>query len=790
MRYLVTTIHLVLRDLWHERVLTLCLLLSVSAIIAPLLLLFGLKNGIIDTMRDRLLEDPSSREIFPKDRQNKPFPDDWFTRTMERPEVDFVIPRLDVSGDLTIQFSSHPGESAPFPTTCEVTAKGDPRLAVLGFEAPMEGQVAITHSLAEKLKVKKGGTVTALVGRGGSGSPFETVEATLMVCAVVAETVPANRAWLPLSFLVAVGDFREYIAVPELGWPGTDDDLEPRYDTLLTLVNRALESDELDLITKKPPGLTNARAVDSDELFRLTGLSINDAPPPSAIVWSAVGNLIPPAAIRELKSRLAEIGVQGVVLPLINPLPVDIVSPDGSIQSLNLIVLEESRESRETSNVEVTEIRKAFDSVWHDSLFRSISSAPDTSEDREVPLPSVSKADRVELNKEGDFAVVQGEFVGIPKSLNSKPIAPKSAADSSIAGLRAEEATISEPTEVPASPARPLRAIPVKADNVTQPDELSAKDDQTELPKDLIHEDPAEPPLQAVDHPALPGRTPTVDAENSPEKSRPGKIGVSDAPPGVKAVRIEISDSLSLPEGDARLTVDGRAGHLDVPVFLTKKKGIPESFALAGALPGGRIRRALVEPVLFHEEHGRFQRKQEKFRDFRLFAATLEDVAPLAREFEAMGIPVQHDSDRIAQILELDANLTRLFWIVASAAAGAGFFGLVASFFAAVERKRRELGVLQLLGMPKLYLFAFPMLQSAFLSFGAFVLAFFLFKTFADLINAQFAQELREGETFCSLRRDHALSVLKATMGLGLVASLFAAVRSSRIQPSEALRSE
>jgi ABC-type lipoprotein release transport system permease subunit len=718
------------------------------------LLLFGLKNGIIDTMRDRLLRDPSSREIFPKDRQNKPFPDEWFTQTMERSEVEFVIPRLDVSGDLTIHFSSHPGENTSFPTNCEVTAKGDPRLAMLGFEAPLDGQVALTLSLAEKLGVQKGGTVTALVSRGGSGSPFETVEATLMVCAVVEETVPANRAWLPLSFLVGVGDFREYIAVPEFGWPGTDDDLEPRYDALLTLVDRALESDELDLITKKPPGLTNTRVLDSDELFRLTGLSTNDAPPPSAIVWRAVGNLIPQTAIRELKNRLAEIGVQVVVLPLIDPVPVDIGSPDGSIHSLNLIVLEESRDSRETSNVEVAEIRQAFNSSWHDSLFRSVSSAPATCDDGEVLLASFSKVDRGEPDKEGDSPVLSEEVIGMPISFNSMPIVPKSAADSFMAKLAAEGATTPKSTE------------------------------------GLTRADSTEPPLQAVEHPALSGRMLSVDAQISLNESKTGKIEGSETLAGAKTVRIEISDSLSLPEREARLIVDGLAGHLDVPVLLTKKKGVPEGFALVGALQGGRIRRALVEPVVFQEELGRFQRKQEKFRDFRLFAATLEDVAPLAREFEAMGIPVRHDSDRIAQILELDANLTRLFWIIASAAAGAGFFGLVASFFAAVERKRRELGVLQLLGMPKLYLFAFPMLQSAFLSFGAFVLAFFLFEIFADLINTQFASELREGETFCSLRRDHALSVLKATMGFGLVASLFAAVRSFRIQPSEALRTE
>jgi|GEM_PF-6443233 len=730
MRFFNSTIHLAIRDLWHERVLTACLLLSVSAIIAPLLLLFGLKNGIVDTMRGRLLSDPSSREIYPRDIQGTPFPDKWFTETMDRPEVEFVGPRLDVAGDLTVRFSRLPSESNSYATNCQVASVGDPRLPLLGFEAPDDGQVVLTLSLAEKLGIQNGDALTALVDRGGLSSPVETALAKLVVCAIVTETVPADRAWLPLSFLVGVRDFREYLPVPEFGWPGTKDEVEPRYDSLLTLVSRTLAGKELMEVSLKPPGLSDARVIDSDELFRLTGRVSRRESTPSAIMWRPIGNLVPPTAIGDLEKRLGEIGIHSVVLPLIEPIPVKIKCASGVITALNLIVSNESGASESLQTPEAAEVDALFPREWPGGIF---------SKDAE--------------------------------SLD---------AESRLAREREENSSTSQPL---------IRATPVE----TEPGpNLASTGGETGLSKS-----PSPTNLPDITESRPTSEAPLLNAErmlpSNPSKVAPESAGrhrLQTEPAALNRIAIEIADSSTVPEGEARILINGEAGLLDVPVLVTKKKGVPEGSALVEAIRGGQIRRALVESIVYEDDHGGFHRKQDKFRDFRLFAARLEDVAPLAREFEEMGIPVHHGSDRIAQILELDTNLTRLFWIIASASAGAGFFGLVASFFAAVERKRRDLGILQLLGMPKLYIFVFPMLQSAFLSFCAFALAFFLFKTFADLINTQFGSELREGETFCKIQRAHALNVLKATMGFGLVASLVAAVRSSRIQPSEALRAE
>ena len=36
-----------LRDYWHERALSLCAVLALATVLAPLLILFGVRNGVI-----------------------------------------------------------------------------------------------------------------------------------------------------------------------------------------------------------------------------------------------------------------------------------------------------------------------------------------------------------------------------------------------------------------------------------------------------------------------------------------------------------------------------------------------------------------------------------------------------------------------------------------------------------------------------------------------------------------------------------------------------------------------
>ena len=86
-----TLIRMSLKDYLHERLLSVCAILGLAAVLAPLLVLFGVKSGIINTMAERLIENPKNREIVPVGSGR--FDDQWFRAVDKLSAVAFVIPQ-------------------------------------------------------------------------------------------------------------------------------------------------------------------------------------------------------------------------------------------------------------------------------------------------------------------------------------------------------------------------------------------------------------------------------------------------------------------------------------------------------------------------------------------------------------------------------------------------------------------------------------------------------------------------------------------------------------------------
>ena len=61
-----------------------------------------------------------------------------------------------------------------------------------------------------------------------------------------------------------------------------------------------------------------------------------------------------------------------------------------------------------------------------------------------------------------------------------------------------------------------------------------------------------------------------------------------------------------------------------------------------------------------------------------------------------------------------------------------GAMALLASLYAAVERKRRDLGVLRLLGLSRRTLCRYPMYQSLMICVGGFIVALLFFYRHGD----------------------------------------------------------
>ncbi|WP_231389527.1 ABC transporter permease [Dickeya chrysanthemi] len=195
---------LAIRDLIHDRKVALCMVFSLVSVIAPLLLLFGLKNGIVGQLRSNLLNDPRNLEI--RMIGNGSYNIEWLTALEQRPDVAFSIPvtrALNTQADIVY-------DSQRFVMGAEMipTAAGDPLLA--GLPVPENNrQVVLSAGAAHQLQVQVGDDITLFVSRKRQGEN-ERGRLHMKVAAVLEQTrFTRPAAFLTLPVLIAMEDFRD-----------------------------------------------------------------------------------------------------------------------------------------------------------------------------------------------------------------------------------------------------------------------------------------------------------------------------------------------------------------------------------------------------------------------------------------------------------------------------------------------------------------------------------------------------------------------------------------------------
>jgi len=228
---------------------------------------------------------------------------------------------------------------------------------------------------------------------------------------------------------------------------------------------------------------------------------------------------------------------------------------------------------------------------------------------------------------------------------------------------------------------------------------------------------------------------------------------------------------------------------LSFPIEVIPKRA-PEARTIIPVQLGGVLNLFTERNIAFDPGQDQFVTTRRGYAGFRLYAATIDDVDGLKRHLEAAGIPVHTEAQRIRDVMELDRYLTLLFLLISAVGVCGGIAVLTASLYASVERKRKELSVLRLIGFSGGALFRFPVYQGLLIAGAGFLVALAFFFVMAWTVNALFRSHLQAGESFCRLSAWHlALSVT----GVGVLASLasFAAAwRVARIDPAESLRDE
>jgi putative ABC transport system permease protein len=196
---------LALSDMRHDAPLFAGVALTVAAVLAPLLLLLGLKTGVVEHLVGGLRADPQVREIVL--RGHMPLPPEWFERMRARPDVAFVAPRMrQLAQPVDVGLAATPTRGTPGDFV--VSGPGDPLLRGLA-DGIGPNAVVLSQRMAQLGGFKPGDEITIwAIRRATTGN--QRIDARARVAAIAPPTATQNAVvYGPLDMAAALEAFQE-----------------------------------------------------------------------------------------------------------------------------------------------------------------------------------------------------------------------------------------------------------------------------------------------------------------------------------------------------------------------------------------------------------------------------------------------------------------------------------------------------------------------------------------------------------------------------------------------------
>jgi len=176
------------------------------------------------------------------------------------------------------------------------------------------------------------------------------------------------------------------------------------------------------------------------------------------------------------------------------------------------------------------------------------------------------------------------------------------------------------------------------------------------------------------------------------------------------------------------------------------------------------------------------------FAGARIYARGLDDVAPLAEHLRSLGLEVRTRAKEIETVRAIDRVLSDLFYIIAGIGITGYALSLAVSLWANVDRKRKDLSLMRLMGYSKGGVVLFPLTQSVIVAAFGTGLSVGLYLVVEKYLNDSMAQNLARDEFVSTLSMDTYAVTMGLTLALALIASAIGGVRAVGIDPAESLR--
>jgi putative ABC transport system permease protein len=176
------------------------------------------------------------------------------------------------------------------------------------------------------------------------------------------------------------------------------------------------------------------------------------------------------------------------------------------------------------------------------------------------------------------------------------------------------------------------------------------------------------------------------------------------------------------------------------------------------------------------------------YPSFRLYTNSIYNVDPMSDALNRLGVEVSTRAADIEIVRNMDRNLSLVFWLIAIIGLTGFSFSLGASLWANVDRKRKELSILRLVGFRTVDIIWFPVIQSSFTAILGWLTASLIYLGVSHIINLIFTTQMVQSKQVCYLLPHHYFIALVLTLGFAILAATLAGMRAAHIEPSEGLR--
>lgn len=180
--------------------------------------------------------------------------------------------------------------------------------------------------------------------------------------------------------------------------------------------------------------------------------------------------------------------------------------------------------------------------------------------------------------------------------------------------------------------------------------------------------------------------------------------------------------------------------------------------------------------------------EEKYFTGFRLFAKSIDDVGELQGWLETQGVEVITQIDEIETVQNMDRTLSTVYWVIALIGIVGFSTSLGANLWANVERKRKELSIIRVIGFSTFQVISFPIIQSLLTVFFGWLLAIGVYQGVSFWINKIMNSQLEAGTQVCILLPQHYLISLLAAIIISILVATLAGIKAAYIEPAEGMR--